>query len=202
MSALRETAYDPVHDAQRHFRALLDATARPGTLARLPDVQIQPPPDLHPASALLGLALLDGDAPFHVAGGRAAAAEYLRLNTGAPLAETDAADFLFARGRGDEDACRRAKIGSLRYPEGGATLVVDVERLDAEAGADGLALTLKGPGIPGQRGLGVWGLNPVLLEIRLEKNDEFPTGIDLFLADAEGHLCSLPRTAQVRWTRT
>ena len=56
MYTTREAAYDTVHDAQRHFRVLLDAMARPGTLAHLQADHLQPPADLHRASALVGLA--------------------------------------------------------------------------------------------------------------------------------------------------
>ena len=56
--------YDPIYDAQRHFRALLDCTARPGTIGLLEDVGVDVPPGIRRASALIALTLFGADTTF------------------------------------------------------------------------------------------------------------------------------------------
>ena len=51
----RETAYDQVFDAQEHYRLLLDAMARPGTIYVLPRMSMTTPPGLTGAAALMML---------------------------------------------------------------------------------------------------------------------------------------------------
>ena len=197
MHATRETSYDAIHESQQHFRALLDATARPGTLIHFSDSAINPPPTLHRASALIALALLDADASFYTAS--ESNNHYLHINANAVCTDAEDADFLFIDGRRGPEIAQRAKIGTPRYPEGGATLVIDIDRITYKPGPGATALVLKGPGIDGERTVYAWGLAAELLVVRMEKNDEFPAGIDWVLSDAEGAVCYLPRTTQVRW---
>ena len=89
---------DPVHDAQRAFRAALDALARPGQVVDLGEaiagLAIQP------AMAHLLLALTDDDTSVWWQRNDAAAAQWLRFHTGATVAgQADHAAFA-AQGRG------------------------------------------------------------------------------------------------------
>ena len=86
---------DPQLDAQRVFRQLLQAMARPGQVApldRLPDA----PLPLGRAAAALALTLFDLDTPIWLSEDlRAAAGDYLAFHTGAPLArDLGAASFV------------------------------------------------------------------------------------------------------------
>src|SRR5215469_9229075 len=94
---IREIAYDPVFDAQEHYRLLLDAMARPGTIRVLPRVEISTPAELTSAAALVGFALLNADVSFYAAGGDAVT-RYLVVNTSARPVDRTAADFVFADG--------------------------------------------------------------------------------------------------------
>jgi alpha-D-ribose 1-methylphosphonate 5-triphosphate synthase subunit PhnH len=200
MNATREATYDTIHESQQHFRALLDATARPGTLIRFSDAKVSPPPTLNKASALVGLALLDADASFYTS--NESSSHYLQTNTHSVCTDAEDADFLFLYGQRGTEEAQRAKIGTARYPEGGATLIIDIDRIDGELGIGAMALVLKGPGIDGERTVYTWGLPAELLVLRMEKNDEFPAGIDWVLSDVEGVVCCLPRTTQIRWEQT
>lgn len=208
----REIGYDAVFDAQEHYRLLLDAMARPGTINVLPRVPIAPPEGLTGAAALVGFALLNADVSFYVEGpatatrgDAATATRYLVVNTSArPVART-AADFVFAEGGSPAALLTGMKTGTLPYPEEGATLVAGVKALATEAQGlaqqmrDTLALRLQGPGIRGERRLFVSGLNAALLEALRECNMEFPLGIDLVLVDPDYRMVCIPRSSRIRW---
>ena len=54
---------DPVADAQSCFRAVLDATSRPGTV-KAAGTGLRPPVPLDPATAAVLLTLADADTPL------------------------------------------------------------------------------------------------------------------------------------------
>lgn len=201
----RETIYDPVFDAQQHYRLLLDAMARPGKINTLPRMLLAPPPGLSGAAALVGFALLDADASFCVQDGNAAIVRYLVGNTSSRPAGVGNADFVFAGGLASPAMVSAMKKGSLSYPDEGATLVLDVEGLAEDVGrlayeGAGLAVTVSGPGVAGKKTFFVDGLNSSLLEVLQECNAEFPVGVDLILADASYCVACIPRSSQVSWS--
>lgn len=196
---IRETAYDEVYDAQTHFRLIMDSMARPGKLNVLNGVTIGPPQSLNPASAFIGLALLNGDVSFYVAQNPDAVADYFVSNTATQSATADEADFLFLTGTDNPDALIDAKIGTLSYPDTNATAVIGVETINDEPQTDPaheLALTLQGPGVNGQKTVYVQGLNKTLLTTLRYKNAEYPLGIDTILTDPQGCICCIPRSNQ------
>ena len=194
----RETVYDMVYDAQEHYRLLLDAMARPGSIRNLPHMPLVVPTPLNPAAALIGFALLNADVTFHINGPDAVmAGRYLLVNTASHPAEPESADFVFASGAASAGLPEMMKKGTLAYPEEGATLILNVEALDTEMGE--LALKLRGPGVAGERTFFARGLDPALVEALQHCNKEFPLGIDLILADTAGCLVCIPRSSRVRW---
>jgi alpha-D-ribose 1-methylphosphonate 5-triphosphate synthase subunit PhnH len=202
---IREIAYDPVFDAQQHYRLLLDAMARPGTIRVLPQPAISVPDGLTAAAALAGFALLNADVTFY-ADGDESVSRYLVVNTSARPVERTLADFIFADGASPAELLAGVKTGTLAYPEEGATLVAGVKAMaaDPEALRDAshtgvLGVRLQGPGIAGERKFFVSGLNSRLLEALRECNLEFPLGIDLVLADADRRIVCVPRSARLRW---
>ena len=240
----RETTYDPVFDAQEHYRLLLDAMARPGKINTLPRLILsvpagatpnqgpaaQPGSGAHPdaaafsdaaasgsapqprsgtltdAAALVGFALLNADVRFFVDGaGSDVATRYLLVNTSGRPASLEEADFVFASGLASAALVEAMKKGSLPYPEEGATLVLSVAALSAEASQGAteasqiLALTLQGPGINGKKTFFVRGLSARLLEALQQSNVEFPLGVDLILTDGDGHVACIPRSSAFRW---
>jgi alpha-D-ribose 1-methylphosphonate 5-triphosphate synthase subunit PhnH len=211
----RETTYDPVFDAQEHYRLLLDAMARPGKINTLPRLILSVPAGgiLKEAAALVGFALLNADVHFFVDGaGSDVATRYLLVNTSARPVSLEEADFVFASGLASAALVEAMKKGSLPYPEEGATLVLSVAALSAEASqgpteasqgpteaSPGLALTLQGPGINGKKTFFVRGLSARLLEALQQSNVEFPLGVDLILTDGDGHVACIPRSSAFRW---
>ena len=200
---VRETAYDEVFDAQKHFRSILDSMSRPGKVKRLDVVPLTPPPALNAASVLAALALMDADVTFHAFHDEHGEAAYLAANTRAGAAPMESAAFLFAHSSDGPEALESANCGSLNYPDTSATLILQVDAVSPEPLTGGLRLSLEGPGVDGRRVLYVRGMNPNLLLALQARNAEFPLGIDTLLAfaDETGTPCvaGLPRTTRVTW---
>lgn len=182
---------DPVHDAQRSFRALLDALARPGRIHRLP----APPralPGLGPAAAALALTLVDFETPVWLAPSCVPAAGFLRFHCGCPIVtEPEQAAFAFAGGFAELPALERFALGTEEEPERAATLVVEAAAL-----GEGGALRLRGPGIAGECRVRIAGLDDEWLAARAALHALYPRGLDLFVTCAE-RVCGLPRTTRI-----
>ncbi len=198
---IRETIYNEVFDAQRHFRTVLDSMSRPGKINRFAPLALTPPDGMHRASAYVAFALLNADVAYATthAGN---AADYIRANTHSRSAAPEQADFLFLRGdqHGDAALIEAAKVGIPAYPEGGATVVVQVEHIGKSSATGGLQLTLEGPGIESREIVFVTGLRAELLATLKTKNAEFPLGVDAVLVSADECVICLPRTTKVSWT--
>jgi alpha-D-ribose 1-methylphosphonate 5-triphosphate synthase subunit PhnH len=181
---------DPVFDSQRVFRAVLDAMARPGRLARV-DVALAPPAPLDPATAAVVLALADYDAPVWLdeAAGTDAVAGFLRFHCGCPLA-AEPAQAAFALCV-EAPSLARFNPGSDEFPEGSTTVVIQV----ADLAANG-PLTLRGPGIERAHRIAVAGLPDDFWAERDAANASFPRGVDVILACGR-HVVGLPRTTRV-----
>lgn len=182
---------DPVHDAQRAFRPLLEATARPGTIVRLP--QLDAPPPLPSAAAAIVLALCDGDTPIWLAPGLAAhpLRAWLRFHAGSPLV-ADAARAAFAIAMAEQAPLHDLAIGTDEAPEQSATLVLMVEGF-----GHGATLRLCGPGIADETTLRVAGLAPGFVGWRARNHALYPRGVDVILVAAH-QAVALPRTTAIR----
>ena len=178
---IRETTYDEVFDAQRHFRTVLDAMARPGKINRLVTVALTPPGRLNHGAACVAFALLNADVGFHLDGFGDAEAEYLRVNTSSRAVAAEAAEFVFVSGLAQTSAIRAAKVGVPAYPETSATAIIQVAQIGKSSATRGLQLTLTGPGVETQEIVFVNGLETVHLEALRDRNTEFPLGVDAIL---------------------
>jgi alpha-D-ribose 1-methylphosphonate 5-triphosphate synthase subunit PhnH len=175
------------------FRAILDATARPGRV-RAVGAGLEPAPGLSSAATATILALVDADAPLWIAPALAGAAfdAFLRFHTGA-AAVADPGRAAFAVGRWPAlTPVERFAEGTADYPDRSATLIVEV---DALAGGDGVALA--GPGIDGVRRLAVEGADRTLWACVAANRARFPLGRDLILTAGES-LAALPRTVRLQ----
>ncbi|MEM9832717.1 MAG: phosphonate C-P lyase system protein PhnH [Bacteroidota bacterium] len=194
---IRETAYDTIFQAQADFRLIMDCMANPGKIHQL-SADIQAVEALLPASALVGLALMNADVSFYVGNGHQTAESYFVLNTSARPASAAQADFLFLGGQEDAaSAILDAPEGELAYPEKGAFIILETMGVSNEPLPDALALVLRGPGVDGERQLFVQGLNGQVLEALNQKNQEYPLGIDTIFTDPAGHTLGLPRSIKI-----
>ena len=88
---------DPVLSAQSVFRAIMDATARPGSIQSIEGLASAPAP-LSAGAAAIALTLLDQDTPVWLDGALAArpeVADWIRFHTGSPIV-TDPSRSAFA----------------------------------------------------------------------------------------------------------
>ncbi len=179
---------DPVLDAQAAFRAVLEATSRPGRVLRAGSA-LRPPAPLNRAAAAVLLTLADADTPlWHDAGAEAEA--WLRFHCGAPLvAEPGAACFaLVVR---ESPALGALAQGTEEEPQRGATLVLQVADL-----VEGEGWRLTGPGIEREHRLRVSGAPEGFLAAWAANRTAFPCGVDVLLC-AGDRLAALPRTVAI-----
>jgi alpha-D-ribose 1-methylphosphonate 5-triphosphate synthase subunit PhnH len=183
---------NPVLDAQRTFRAALDAMAHPGRVVRV-DGPVDTPPPLGAAAAALCLTLLDLDTPLWVdpAASAPEVLEYLRFHCGCPLASSATAAFALVADAGRLGPDEVFSIGTDEEPEGGATLIVQVEALTAGHGR-----RLTGPGIAGEARLTVRGLPEDVWRRLGTASGRFPRGLDAFLV-SRTEIAAVPRTTRI-----
>lgn len=192
LSNLAPGLADPAHDAQRLFRAILDATSQPGRIVSLAATPTGPGALSRAATAWL-LTLADRDTPvwlapdFDLPGVR----DFLRFHAGSPIASsrTDAAFGVVPAGlAGSFDGFA---LGSDAYPDRSATLVIEVPDLRG-----GPTTRWRGPGIDGHTRVAIAGLAPDFWADWAANHALFPCGVDLvFTAGTE--LCALPRSIAV-----
>lgn len=184
----------PVFDAQGIFRALMDATARPGTVHAVPELAAPPAP-LTPEGGAVALTLCDHDTPVWLdpaLAADAAVAAWLGFQTGAPLTPTPAeAHFAFVSDPGGLIGLENFAQGAQAYPDRSTTLILQVATLDG-----GAPLTLRGPGIETAARLSPDPLPRHFVEQWAGNNARFPRGIDLVLV-TRGALAALPRTTRI-----
>lgn len=178
---MRALDVHPVEDTRRTYRALVDAMARPGSVASAPD----------PADRAAVATLVDHEVGFTTDDERlrAALSEAGRLDD----CPTTDAEIVHASDPSSVDVaeCRQ---GSLREPSDGATVIYRVSAVE-EGDAGALpTVELAGPGIEGTRRLSV-DLPPAELQAIAAARD-YPRGIDVVFAGAD-RLAAVPRSTTV-----
>jgi alpha-D-ribose 1-methylphosphonate 5-triphosphate synthase subunit PhnH len=186
---------DPVLDAQRSFRAVMQALARPGSIQTLAAAGFAPPAPLTAELAAVALTLADHDAPLWldpVLAGVPAIAEFLHFHTGAAIvAEPSRAAFALAGDAALLPPLDVFALGTPEYPDRSTTLVIAVAGL-----ASGQGLVLEGPGIQRQAMLAISGL-PLGFADRLRANHRLaPRGVDCLFA-APGRIAGIPRSTRI-----
>lgn len=163
---------------QEAFEALMWALARPGEVRTLPE----------PGLAAAAASLLDAEVSFFASDG---SLDQRLAETGARRAGADRAAYLFLD-RLDSaaiDTVRRARTGSLAYPDEGATVFSGAKL------GNGERLALSGPGVPGRLDILVGGVHPGFWA-RREAACRYPLGWDVFLLDG-ARVVGLPRSTRV-----
>ncbi len=184
---------EAILDAQRTFRCVMHALARPGTVVRLAGLPIPPAP-LHATTAAICLSLADFETPvwLDVGGTDAAAVSHLRFHTGCPIVEqSTAACFVVVTNPKAMPPLSNMRLGTDERPDTSATLLLQVADL-----AEGTGWLLSGPGIANARRLAVTIPDFDLRRMLRENHALFPCGIDLFLC-APDRLAALPRTTRI-----
>ncbi len=194
MSAITAGFATPVLSAQKTFRAVLNALARPGSIQSITD-RVSPPPPLSPEAAAVALTLCDHDTPLWLdADLRSADAvlAWLRFHCGSPVVDDPgSAAFALVSTPTELLPFDHFNLGQPDYPDRSTTIVLQLDSLRS-----GPELLLQGPGIRGRQSLRASPL-PQDIRTRLIANRElFPRGVDLILV-ADQEVAALPRSVCV-----
>ena len=195
-----------LHRAQRAFRAVLDAFARPGTVRAIERAPQDParPVALDPALEQAVRLFVDQAVTFAVADAEPdAIAAYLTGETHARRAPVGEAAFVVAPQRADvrtvQQAVIEASAGTLLSPERGATVIVGcacvAPAAAASAGGEPAlhVIELRGPGIKDVNAFAVDRID--WAQARTERADEYPCGLEFLLVDPNGTIVAIPRTS-------
>lgn len=197
---IREINYDHLFESQRQYRTILDCMAKPGILATL-DANINVPNNINKASALIAFALMNSDVTFNNSYTQEIDTYFL-LNTSSSPAEANQADFIFISGTQENTSpIDKAKSGLPEYPEHGAFVVIDTEKISETTLENGMKLTLEGPGVETTKELYIKGLSTEILEALTEKNIEYPLGVDTIFTDKEGVMFCMPRSNKFNYSQ-
>ncbi|MCA0305733.1 MAG: phosphonate C-P lyase system protein PhnH [Proteobacteria bacterium] len=179
---------DPVHDSQRVFRAVLDATSNPGRIVTLPLAAVGPGTISLAATAAL-LTLADRDTPVWLAPGidTDALRDFLRFHAGCPIAPGRAGATFGVATAASLDSFDGFEIGTDTYPDRAATVLVEVPALEGGPGT-----TWRGPGIETARTVAIAGLPDGFWSEWAANHALFPCGLDLLFTSGN-RLCGLPR---------
>ena len=194
---------DPTRDAQRAFRAVLDAVAHPTRSFPLAG-PAEPPAALGRGLAAVALTLLDEDCTVWLGGQLARDAEvtaWLAFHTGARrVNEAGAAGFVITAPRA-LPPLESLALGTDEAPHLSATVVLDIR------GCTGLPntglpntgqarFTAAGPGIDGTAALAAPWAPDSFADAWHRNTANFPRGVDLLLVD-DDTVAALPRTTRL-----
>ena len=181
--------------AQSAFRAIMDATARPGSpqpITAAPDA----PAPLSGEAAAIVLTLFDQDTPVWLDEPLADApdlADWVRFHTGAPMVrDPDLSAFALIGDPARLPALDRFNQGAADYPDRSTTLILQVASFE-----EGETMVLTGPGIRGAQPFRAAPLPSDMPERIAANRSLFPRGVDLLLA-APQRIAALPRSVRLK----
>lgn len=182
----------PALEAQRIYRRLLDAMARPGRIQDLSEAP-EPPSGLFRSSAGVALTLFDFETRVWLdpalRGGDSEA--WLRFHCGCPFTDLGStAAFALVTDVADMPPLDAFDGGDVRYPDRSTTLVVQLPSL-----VGGKVVRLAGPGIDGRIDVAPAGLPEHFWEQIEANHADFQLGVDVLLVDEE-RVLGLPRSAR------
>ena len=172
---------------QTVFRTLLNAMARPGSIAHL---------DIEGVNPLVAIAeaLVDHEVTFAVAPDRQEITEAILRQTGSHAGSVEASEYVFCDAEALAQVLQAATDGTWEYPDAGATVVCLVSAITSSSGLEGEgALVLSGPGIRNTATIYVEGFGVEARRAFAERNASRPLGLDLVMVTAEGTVACLTR---------
>ena len=197
---IREVTYNPVFDAQLHFRLIMDSLARPGKINKLDGIDIHPPTGINNASAFIAMALLNQDVSFFLSNQDLQISDYITINTASKTTTPDKADFMFINGATSERILESAQIGTLLYPETGAFVIIDVDEVSNTYIQKAKKLVLSGPGNEAEKEIYINNITDGILVTLSNLNSEFPLGVEVFITDRSGSIIGIPRSNKISYS--
>jgi alpha-D-ribose 1-methylphosphonate 5-triphosphate synthase subunit PhnH len=167
------------------FRTLLNAMARPGSVAHL---------ELGGSNPLVAIAeaLVDHEVTFAVAPERPELTEAILRQTGSHAGSIEASAYVFCEAASLELVLQEAADGIPEYPDAGATVICLAPAVSSTPGP-GEPITVSGPGIRETATVFVDGFGPGARQAFAERNAMRPLGLDLVLVAAGGALVCFTR---------
>lgn len=195
---IKEIEYNEVFDAQEHFRTLMDAFSRPGTLHSLKTVEVNLPEGLYPAAAYVALSLMNTDVTcaVHLPNEKEVKA-YLSINTNVGFEPVGEANFLLTSGDADSQLIDSVYEGDPGYPETSGFVILQVAQLSNEEINGGIGISLSGPGIQTTQPLYITGITSEVLAAIQFKNSEYPLGVEIILCANDGMISVIPRSSKI-----
>jgi alpha-D-ribose 1-methylphosphonate 5-triphosphate synthase subunit PhnH len=170
---------------QSVFRTLLNAMARPGSVARI---------DLNGANPLVAIAeaLVDHEVTFAVAPERQELVEAILRQTGSRVGPLGASEYVFCEDASLEGVLTEAADGTWEYPDAGATVVCLVQSI-SQPPSGGERVVVAGPGIRDTATVYIEGFGQEARRAFAERNAIRPLGLDLVLVTADGTIVCFTR---------
>ena len=190
---------DAVRASQHIYRRLLDAMSHPGyvwSIVRHPLLQ----DDIERGTdwlASIAMTLVDHEVSMHIVDSPAFTNlhDVIVRRTCVEIAPVSEADFILAEiNNFDADLIGEMKIGTLDYPNDGATLILQIESLSSN---DGPSMTLSGPGVNGSFSRPLGDLTVGVIATRNQATSGYPLGIDAIIVDRHGQIMAFPRTTRI-----
>lgn len=179
-----------IHQTQQHYRQLIDIFSYPGKMLQSNET-VNNYSTYCNATLMTAMTLLDNEVTFHTAL-KSDGQEIATLTGGEFTSEVNRSDYVIVKEKDLSAAIfEDVQIGKLASPEKSATLIVELENLEA-----GNIYRLSGPGIKETAMIQI-SLDHKWMDRRNEKCKEYPLGIDLILIDDENNMMSIPRTTKV-----
>lgn len=184
---------NPVHQAQRTFRALLDALSRPGVIYPI-DVKIKTPPQINSAYGAACLTLLDLETQVWLQPGmNEEVRNWLLFHTNCSfVVEPSMADFALIYDVAAMPELSCFKWGTPEVPENSTTLLIPVESWE-----QGQPVELIGAGILGKRQISPKLAYEHFWNCWIANQQTYPSGVDMFFF-TQNAVMGLPRTVKVK----
>ncbi len=183
---------DPVLDAQKAFRHILDALSNPGRIETL-DIALSAPAGLVHAAAVTLLTVADFETPLWLPASLAeTAGPWLRFHATVRLTDDPAeAFFALLTGAAGEPALSAFHDGDDLYPDRSTTILVQCAGFEG-----GEAVSLTGPGIKDKAIVTPVGLPHGFWPSLRANNTRYPRGVDVILVSGN-RIMGLPRSLTI-----
>lgn len=193
LAKVRPAFADPMRDSQSVFRKVMEAVARPGTIADV-GFAAEPPEGLDPAAAAVALTLFDFETPVWLdpALKGAETETWMRFHCGCPLTADPAKAAFAVASAAAAPPLSAFDQGDAKYPDRSTTLVLQIAALDG-----GTPVVLTGPGVNGQITVAPSGLPDGFWDQFETNSAQFQFGVDVLLVAGQA-LMGLPRSARAK----